>query len=148
MCLFSFFLSFTLTKILVWFGMYPFHCGVWGGTWMTNMWTIKMISLVPTTNMNANGVKMCKIFAVTHSLWGWCQPRSATGTTWCSPPLWLYSSSEGIASVKISSNCAHNIGLSKCYLSWYKCGIITIIAAQAENNQENNLWNRLPSSSS
>lgn len=42
-----------------------------------------------------------KVSSVTHSLWGWCQPRSATGTTWCSPPLWLYSSSASIASGNI-----------------------------------------------
>lgn len=38
------------------------------------------------------------MLAVTHSLWGWCQPHSATGMTWCSPLLWRYSSSASIAS--------------------------------------------------
>lgn len=50
---------------------------------------------------NIYGSISSKVSSVTHSLWGWCQPRSATGTTWCSPPLWLYSSSASIASDNI-----------------------------------------------
>lgn len=43
----------------------------------------------------------CIVLAVTHSLWGCCQPRLLTGTTWCSPLLWRYSSSPSIASGNI-----------------------------------------------
>lgn len=88
------------------------------------------------------------VLAVTHSLWGWCQLRSATGMTWCSPLLWHYSSSASIASgdiIPILLTSATSGLKNVIYCGRNKAAPATIVTSQGESDQENDLWmwNRL-----
>ncbi len=82
-------------------------------------------------------LKLTLSSSVTHSLWSWCQSHSVTGTTWCSPPLSLYSSSSSVyfrSCLKlIQSTFLIKMIHQNSTLDPRKWATITVIAAQDGN---------------